>query len=57
MNDGMCKACWEFLGRQFSNGFLFDLTPEEEVADLNELRDSLEALAREKAHLTRKSLR
>ena len=57
MNDGMCKARRDFLGKQFSKGFLFDFTPEKEVVDLEQLCNSIEALAREKGNLTRKSLR
>lgn len=57
MNDAMCKARREFLGNQFSKGLLFDLTPEREVADLGELGNEIESLAREKGNLTRGSLR
>ena len=57
MNDGMCKARREFLGDQFSRGCLFDFTPEEEIPDLDQLCNSLEALVREKGKLTRESLR
>ena len=41
INDAMCKARREFLGAEFTKGLLFDLTPEEEVPDLSELRGSL----------------
>ena len=54
MNDGMCKARRDFLGKQFSKGFLFDFTPEKEVVDLEQLCNSIEALAREKGNLTEK---
>jgi hypothetical protein len=57
INDAMCKARREFLGSEFSKGMLFDLTPDEEVPDLPELRKSLLALVPEEAPLSRKALR
>jgi three-Cys-motif partner protein len=57
INDAMCKARREFLGAEFTRGLLFDLTPEEEVPDLSELRTSLLALVPSGVRLTRKALR
>ena len=57
INDAMCKARREFLGAEFTKGMLFDLTPEEEVPDLSELRKSLLALVPEDGGLSRKALR
>ncbi|HEU5117805.1 MAG TPA: hypothetical protein VFT74_14355, partial [Isosphaeraceae bacterium] len=57
INDAMCKARREFLGAQFTKGTLFDLTPEEEVPDLSELRKSLLALVPEGGRLSRQDLR
>jgi three-Cys-motif partner protein len=57
INDAMCKARREFLGTEFSKGLLFDLTPEEELPDISELRRSLLTVVPEKGHLSRKALR
>ncbi len=57
INDAMCKARREFLGAEFSKGMLFDLTPEEEVPDLSELRKGLLAMVLEAGPLSRKALR
>jgi hypothetical protein len=57
MNDGMCKARLEFLGRQFKQNVLFDCTPEGEAPDTEGLRrDLLEILGRGRA-MSRKELR
>jgi three-Cys-motif partner protein len=56
MNDGMCDARLEFLGNQFKKNWLFDLTPDEEIADTQRLKtDLLEYLARKR--VARKELR
>ncbi|QDV36972.1 hypothetical protein ElP_49030 [Tautonia plasticadhaerens] len=57
INDAMCKARREFLGAEFTEGTLFDLTPDEEVPDLSELRKGLLALVPEDGRLSRKALR
>jgi three-Cys-motif partner protein len=57
INDAMCKARREFLGAEFTKGTLFDLTPEEDLPDLSELRKSLLALVPEETHVSRKALR
>lgn len=57
INDAMCKARREFLGAEFTTGTLFDLTPEEEVPDLSELRVGLLALVPEGGRPSRKALR
>ena len=49
MNDGMCDARREFLGSQFKKNWLFDLTPDEEIADTEGLKtDLLEYLGRKR---------
>ena len=58
MNDSMCKARFDFLGAQFKEGTLFDLTPTDEVPDLVELKTDLLKIAKEiKGQLDRKQLR
>lgn len=57
MNDAMCKARLDFLGKRFSTGMLFDLTPDEEKPDFGRLYDDLVSLAQEGGPLTRKALR
>jgi three-Cys-motif partner protein len=57
INDAMCKARREFLGAEFTKGMLFDLTPEEEMPDLSELRKGLLALVPEGGPISRKALR
>ena len=57
INDAMCKARREFLGAEFTKGMLFDLTPEEDVPDLSELRTTLLALAPHEGSLSRRALR
>jgi three-Cys-motif partner protein len=57
MNDAMCKARLDFLGKQFSTGMLFDLTPDEEKPDFDKLDADLISLTKEGGPLTRKALR
>ena len=57
MNDGMCKARQDFLGKRFSAGRLFDCTPDEERPDFDKLHQDLVAALKEKGPLTRKALR
>lgn len=58
MSDGMCKAKKEFLGRQFNNvGQLFNMIPEKEDIDTDELRSWLRTIMAESPSLTRKALR
>jgi three-Cys-motif partner protein len=57
MNDAMCNARLEFLGNQFSKGWLFDCTPQCEIPDEDKLREDMLALVRKEKSLTRKALR
>src|SRR5262249_7327207 len=57
MNDAMHKANQQFLGAQFVQGRLFDLTPEQEKVDLKPLCEGIVKLAWQKGPLSRKSLR
>jgi three-Cys-motif partner protein len=57
MNDGMCEAQREFLGKRFSKDRLFDHTPDSETGDPERLvKDILEILADGK-RMTRKAVR
>jgi three-Cys-motif partner protein len=57
MNDGMCKARLEFLGSQFKKDSLFDLTPETEQRDREELWKDLLGFLQQDGPKTRKTLR
>lgn len=57
INDAMCKARLEFLGREFRKDCLFDLTPEAELSDLGELKRDLLAVMGKEGGLSRKDLR
>jgi hypothetical protein len=57
MNDGMCKARLEFLGQQFSQGRLFDCTPEDEVPDLGELCEEVFGIIKQQGPMTRKAVK
>ncbi len=57
MNEAMCKAERRFLNKQFSEGRLFDCTPEDELVNTAELRKLLLGVLREKGPMTRRRLR
>jgi len=57
MNDRMCKARQEFLGKQFKTNNLFDLTPVEAVPDTVQLKTDLLDLLADGKQMTRKHLR
>jgi three-Cys-motif partner protein len=57
MNDAMCKARLDVLGKRFSTGMLFDMTPDEEKPDFDKLYEDLVSFAKENGPLTRKALR
>ncbi len=57
MNDAMCRARLDFLGKRFSKEMLFDLTPDEEKPDLDRLYEDLVSFAKESGPLNRKALR
>jgi three-Cys-motif partner protein len=57
INDAMCKARDDFLGKEFKRGFLFDCTPEKEMPDLSALKRDLLAVAVKEGSLSRKALR
>lgn len=57
MNDAMCKARHEFLGNEFVKGLLFDMTPDEEIPNVDALADDLVNILKAKGILTRKMLR
>ncbi len=57
MNDAMCNARQQFLGSQFQNGLLFDMTPTTEVPNIAELKKALIEMAQEAGQITRKELR
>ena len=57
MNDAMCKARLDFLGRQFNTGTLFDCTPDQERPDFDKLTQDVISVIKEDGPLTRKALR
>ena len=57
MNDAMCKARREFLGNQFSKGWLFDCTPQEEIPDQDKVYNDIVSVTKENGPLTRKAVR
>ncbi|MDZ4820218.1 MAG: three-Cys-motif partner protein TcmP [Planctomycetota bacterium] len=57
MNDAMCNARQEFLGEQFPANTLFDLTPDHELSDFDELKTALVNTLRVNGPLKRKALR
>ena len=58
INDAMCKARDQFLGKQFKCNTLFDLTPQEEVADLSaNLSETSSSVPTKEGPLSRKALR
>ncbi|MDB5350669.1 MAG: hypothetical protein JWN86_1916 [Planctomycetota bacterium] len=57
INDAMCKARLQFLGKQFNQNMLFDLIPEREVANLSELRRTLLSISPSDGSISRKALR
>ena len=57
MNDAMCNARQQFLGSQFQNGLLFDMTPTAEVPDTADLKRALIEIVQEADQITRKELR
>jgi three-Cys-motif partner protein len=46
MNDGMCKAKLDFLGKQFAKNTLFDITPTDEIPDEDKIKEDLIGLAK-----------
>src|SRR5207249_3857652 len=57
MNDGMCKARLDFLGKQFCTGMLFDCTPDDERPDFGKLNQDLISATKEDGPLSRKAAR
>lgn len=55
MNDAMCDARQQFLGAEFAKGRLFEVTPDDELLDLSNLKTTILRIAKDTG--TRKQIR